>query len=88
MGQGSSRFLLTVSVSPFPRILGFALSVERRQDPGRQLGRTAAIDETEEFVDVIPAVPGKLLGELSAKATLAQARDPPGHYALVSRSRV
>jgi hypothetical protein len=87
MGQSSSGFLLAVSVNALPRILGNALSVERRQDPGGQLGPTASIDETEQLVQVIPAVPGKLLREVSAEAALAQAHGPPGHGVLVNRPR-
>jgi len=45
--------------------------VERSQDPDRQLGRAAAVDELQQAVEIPATVSGELLRELPREPALA-----------------
>jgi hypothetical protein len=52
--------------------------VERRRDPGRELGGTASVDELEQRVQVMTAVARDRLSERHRAPDFAQPVDPPG----------
>src|SRR5262249_8546960 len=64
------------------------LVVERRQDPNRQLCRTAAIGQFEQGMEVVPPIAGDLLGKLPAESAGSQAPDAPGRNARTPWSRI
>src|SRR5436190_20523647 len=63
----------SVLVSAWP-----SLVLERRQDPGGELGGTASVDELEQRVQVVAAVPCERVRQLKAAAGLEKTVDPPG----------
>src|SRR6478735_8857363 len=59
------------------------LRVERGEDPDREVGRAAAVDEAEQRVQVHPAIARDLIGETRREAGGAQPLPAPGHEVLV-----
>jgi hypothetical protein len=64
------------------------LVLEWRQDPNRELWRTAAICQFEQGMEVVPPIAGDLLCKLPAESACSQARDSPGRNTRTPSSRI
>jgi len=56
-------------------------AVERREDPGRELGAAAAIDQTQQLVKVVAGIACDRVRQGIREAGLPQALDPPREQA-------